>query len=94
VGLLLEANRFKEARLIADAALKENSKFVGLYWVRITVATKEKNHADTLLWLKKIEEDMDVKLDLTNMKAAEIYADFVKTPQFEELKMWLAAREK
>lgn len=91
---LLDAGRYAEARTAAENAIKESPKLLQAYWARVTVALKEKNHADTLVWLKRAIESSGATPDAANMENDQTYAEFVKTPQFQELKRWLAEGRK
>jgi tetratricopeptide (TPR) repeat protein len=93
-GGFVEAGRYKEARAAAEKAVKDAPKLPQAYWARLTVATKEKNHADTLTWLKKLVEAAEPKLDPANLRADERFVEFVRTPQFEEFQRWVARRAK
>jgi tetratricopeptide (TPR) repeat protein len=92
--VLSEAGRYKEAGAAAAKAIEAGQMIEQMYWIRITAALKEKYHADTLAWLKKGVESGAIQIDLGNLRADPEYADFVKSPQFEELKAWLAERDK
>jgi tetratricopeptide (TPR) repeat protein len=93
-GGLIEAGRLKEARAAAEKAIEGAPKLPQAYWMRTTVAAKEKDHADTLACLKALVENAEPALDPGNLPADERFAEFVKTPQFDEFKKWVAARAK
>jgi tetratricopeptide (TPR) repeat protein len=93
-GGLAEAGRFKEARASADKVIKDAPKSPHGYWMRTTVATKEKDHTDTLKCLKALVENVEPTLEADALRADERFTDFVKTPQFDEFKKWLAERAK
>ncbi len=94
VGALIDAKRFKEARTAAEKAVKDEPKLTQAYWARISVATEEKNHADTLTWLKKLVEDTGTDVTAAEVEMNEQFAAFIKTPQYQQFKQWLAKREK
>lgn len=91
---LAEAGRFKEARASADKAIQDAPKLLQVYWVRTTVATMAKDHPDTLKCLKALVENVEPGLGPDNLLADERFVEFVKTPQFDEFKKWLAERRK
>jgi len=93
-GVYLEAGRFSEARAAVEKALKDDPKLEHGYWVRISISLKEKNHKDTLDWLKKGIESGVIKLDLDDLKDTPDYAEFVKSPESRDLEKWLDARSK
>jgi hypothetical protein len=62
------------------------------YWARITVALKEKDHADTLAWLKKIVEKCAMEFE--DLMKLDDYAEFVKSPQYAEWLKWYRGRKK
>jgi tetratricopeptide (TPR) repeat protein len=93
-NVLADAGRFNEARAAADQAIKDAPKLPQAYWMRATVSTKAKDHKDTLACLKTLVEKVDPALEPTNLMADERFVEFVKTPQFDEFKKWLAARAK
>jgi tetratricopeptide (TPR) repeat protein len=88
----LEAGRFGDARAAYEKAIQLEPELTDAYWVRIGLAVKEKNHTDTLTWLKAIVEKRSVELqDLINVPQ---YAEFVKSPQHTEWQKWYAERRK
>ena len=91
-NIFLEAKRFKESRAASEKAIEQEPTLADAYWTRITLALKEKNHAETLAWLKKLTEKTSEEVaDLTTV--AE-YADFAKSPQHAEWLKWYAAKKK
>lgn len=93
-NMLAEAGRFKDARASAEKAIEGAPKLPQAYWVRVTVATKEKDHKDTLKCLKTIVETIEPTLEPGALLADDRFTNFVKTPEFEEFKKWLATRAK
>jgi tetratricopeptide (TPR) repeat protein len=93
-GVLADAGRFKEARAAADQAIKDAPKLPQAYWMRATVSTKAKDHKDTLACLKTLVEKVEPNLAAGDLPADERFVEFVKTPQFDEFKKWLAERAK
>lgn len=91
---LAEAGRFRDAAAAAEKSVKGNPKLPLAYWTRVSVALKEKNHKDTLAWLKKGVEAGVIRIDLDNIRTSAEYAVFAKSPEFKELTAWLAKREK
>ena len=89
--ILFEMKKFKEARDSAEKAIKEDPKQPLAYLVRAAVSAQEKNHKDALVWLKKLVEATGAKL---NLETDVRFADFVKSPQFQELNKWIADRKK
>jgi tetratricopeptide (TPR) repeat protein len=87
-----EAGRFKEAKAVCEKAVAEEPTLTDAYWNRISVALKEKNHPDTLAWLKKIVEKCEVEID--DLTKADDYADFAKSPQHAEWVKWYVGRKK
>jgi tetratricopeptide (TPR) repeat protein len=87
-----EAGRFDQARSSAERAVKELPTMEEAYWVRITVALKEKNHPDTLKWLKAIVENCGTEID--DLTEIDDYSTFVESAQHAEWLKWYAAREK
>ena len=55
-GLLIQAGRFQQARTTLEKAVKDEPKLIHGYWALVSLALEEKNHAETAVWLKKIEE--------------------------------------
>jgi hypothetical protein len=70
--------------------IRKEPHLTRVYWTRITLSLREKNHADTLRWLRTIVEKCHVEIqDLAGVPA---YADFVKSPQHDEWQKWYAGR--
>jgi tetratricopeptide (TPR) repeat protein len=89
---MVAAKKFKEAREAAEKAVELEPDLSDGYWSRLTVSLKEKNHADTLAWLKKLVEKTGEEIaDLTTVAD---YAEFIKTPEHQEWLKWYAMRKK
>lgn len=84
----------KEARAEAEAALKADPGMKLGYFLLIAIALDEKDHAATLNWLKKLEESGLDSISLKGIETSEDYAEFVKSPEFKQLKAWLAERKR
>jgi len=92
--VFLESARYAAARAEFENAIKQEPTLEDAYWSRITVSLKEQNHADTLAWLQRIVEKMNVAIEEQNIRAAQDYADFIKSRQFGEFIEWYQSREK
>jgi tetratricopeptide (TPR) repeat protein len=92
--ILFQAGKNDQAKKIVEKAIKDDPKMVFGYLTRVGIALEEKNHPDTLTWLKKLEESGLDSISLANIRVSEDYAAFVKSPEFEKLKTWLAERKK
>jgi hypothetical protein len=58
----------------------------------VAVALREKNHQDTLAWLKKVVEQTGAEIqDLTEL---DDYAGFARSPEHAAWVRWYAARKK
>jgi tetratricopeptide (TPR) repeat protein len=88
----MEAGRFEEARQAMEKAIQAEPDATNAYWVRISLALREKKHADTLKWLQAIVEKCHVEVQ--DLAAVPEYADFVKSPQYGEWQKWYAGRGK
>jgi hypothetical protein len=91
---LVAAGRYADARAEAEKAVQQEAHLVPAYWARIMVALKEKNHPDTLAWLKKIVEECGMRINEAYIKTNADYAAFAKSPQFVEFQKWYKARTK
>jgi tetratricopeptide (TPR) repeat protein len=91
---LNQAGRNAEAKPLIEKGIKEGPKVANAYWIRIAIALEEMNHADTLEWLKKIEESGLVQISPETIKESDNYSKFVKSPEYEKLKTWLAERKR
>jgi tetratricopeptide (TPR) repeat protein len=91
-NILLEANRIKDARAAAEKAIEQEPGMTAAYWSRIGVSLHEKNHAETLLWLKKVAEK--TTQEIGDLGDAPDYQAFVKSPQHAEWVKWYAMRKK
>jgi tetratricopeptide (TPR) repeat protein len=87
----VEANNFAEAAKLITEALKDEPDLDTAHWSRITLSLREKKHAETLDWLKKIVTNCKVEIDDLTLVAE--YADFVKSPQHREWVKWYAAKK-
>src|SRR5262249_5809358 len=91
---LLSAEHFKEARAAAEKAIEEEPKLQQGYRHRIDIARKESNHADVVTWLKNLVEATGTRPTPAELEADERFTEFVKSPEYRELKAWLAERIK
>lgn len=84
--VLLDAEHFDEARKHIDMALKAESTLEEAYWTAIDISLAEKKFAETLTWLKKTVQNL--KIEIEPLEEEEVYADFVKSPQYREWQEW------
>jgi tetratricopeptide (TPR) repeat protein len=91
---LVELGLYAEARVEAEKAIQQEPKLETPYWMRIAAAIKEKNYADALTWLKKVVERCEISLDEGAMRATPNFAEFAKSPQFDEFWKWYRSRGK
>jgi tetratricopeptide (TPR) repeat protein len=91
---LADAGRYPEARAKAEQAIKDAPKLPQAHWGRVNVAVKEKNHEDTLAWLTSYAEVSGAILAPAALEREPTFAEFVKSPQFQELKRWAAEQGK
>jgi hypothetical protein len=91
---LYELGRAADARAAVEKAIAEEPTLNFAYGARLSIATRERNHADTLTWLKKGIALDALALDAADLMAHPDYTEFVKSPQFAEFQTWLAGRAK
>ena len=89
-GTLTEAGRFQEALASAEKAVEDDPKLEAAYWAAITTSLKAKNYPAVLAWVKKGMFAANLAVDPAAIKENRDWAGFVASPQFEELKEWLA----
>jgi hypothetical protein len=73
----------------ARRAIQRDPTLDDPYWLMVTMTLKEKAWAETARWLSSIEKDLG--LEIGDLTAIELYADFVKTAEY---RAWLKGREK
>ena len=91
-SMLMQTKHYDEARLAIEKAIKEEPDMENAYWSRVTLALEEKNHDDTLKWLKAILKTFHG--ELADLNEIPEYAEFVKSPQYVEFQKWSAERNK
>jgi hypothetical protein len=90
--LATEKGDHAQAKKLFVESLKAEPDLEFTHWGRISLALKEKNHADTLEGLKQIVQACNAEIqDLT--ESAE-YADFVKSKEHREWLKWYASKKK
>lgn len=92
--VLYRDRQLERAKGVAEQAFADEPSFENGYSTRLSIAVEERNHPDTLVWLKK---GLEARLWDTTAEALatnEVYAEFVKSPQFAEFAKWLAERKK
>lgn len=92
-NILMEATRYDEARQRFEAAWNAEPTLGIACSLRTKLALVEKNHVDTLKWLKKTAEIYSDD-DLGDLEGSQKYADFVKSPQYREWQEWYRAHQK
>ena len=84
-----KAKALDKAKAAASRALERDKSLVEACWILVTISITEKAYADTVKWLNAVEKDFGLELgDLTDV---ELYADFVKTPEYLA---WMKGRKK
>ena len=91
VNVLIEMGLLKTAATAAETAIQMEPDLKEAYWSRVTVSLRARNHADTLVWLKKVAETFN--LTLKDLRALPEYAEFVKTSQYRALMRWNLERK-
>lgn len=91
-AMLAELGRFEDARTTAERAVHDEPTLTEAYWARALIAIKEKDHAGTLAWLKKVVEDRHETLNFATMVRDRKNAAFCASPQFQELRQWYQNR--
>ena len=89
-NLLMELKQYDKARKAIEKCIKEEPTLELAYWSRITLSLAEKNHVDTLKWLKTTVKTF--KSDVGGFDEIPEYSEFVKSPQFAEFEKWYAER--
>jgi tetratricopeptide (TPR) repeat protein len=84
----LAVNNASAAREAAHTALEEDPTLLEAQWALIAVSLREKNFDETLELLRDIERRFAPRFP--DMKALPIYAEFIKSSQYQE---WLKSRK-
>ena len=85
----LEAGAFDRAKAAAKKAIEREKGLADGYWTLVTISLQEKSYADTARWLNAVETDLGIEIG--DLKDVELYAGFVKSPEYAE---WMKARTK
>ncbi len=75
-----------EAKGEIEKAIEQEPTLNELYDLRINLALDEKNHADTAVWLKKSVERSGEMLELADFERDHRYAEFMKSPESNEIR--------
>jgi hypothetical protein len=81
-----------QAKKLFAEALKAEPDLELAHWGRISLALKEKNHADTLEGLKQIVRVCN--LEIQNLAENADYADFVKSKEHRDWLTWYSTQKK
>lgn len=87
-NVLARLDRMEEAEKTIDEALKLEPDLLDNYFVAIEIALTNKNHAQTARYLTTLESDFGLQFD--DLKKIPVYADFVKSPQYEK---WIESKK-
>jgi tetratricopeptide (TPR) repeat protein len=93
-NIFMEAGRFADAKAACEKAIQMEPTLDETYWSRITVALKEKNHADTAFWLRKIVTQCNATLEVDELRNIPDYAAFAKSEEYEPLRKWYQTQKK
>ena len=76
--------KYPEAKKAGQRAAKEVPYLQEPRWLLVTIALKEKAHAETVQLLNDLERDF--KLVMENVESVEEYAEFIKSAEYREWK--------
>ncbi len=88
------AERLDEALESAEKAIELEPDCVDTYWMLITVAGFRKEYATINKTLQKLVREFGVERTPQDFEEDEFYEEFIKTPEFEELKKFLESHKK
>jgi hypothetical protein len=80
----------KQAREACVRALAKDPKLVDAHWTLLALSVEEPNYDATLAELKRMDATFDI--DWSDLPKTPAYAEFVKSPQWAEWKLWLARK--
>lgn len=88
---LVKGWRFEDARLEAELAVQEEPTLRLAYESRIRVALHQTDHADTLVWLKKLAEGTGQLPG--DLRRDPEYDVFVRSPEYRQWLTWTVTRK-
>lgn len=88
-GVNLGQKKFQAARELANKAIAAEETLVSAYWALVTISLAEKDFDETSRLLNTLEEKFKVKL--RDLNQVPEYAEYVKSPQYQE---WLKSRSR
>jgi tetratricopeptide (TPR) repeat protein len=83
-SVLVEKKELAEAYVAARKAIEREPTLPKGWWMAVTVALEEKDHPETARLLTEIEKRFD--LLLSDLRGDDIYADFVRSPEY---RVWM-----
>lgn len=86
--------RLDEALKSAEKAVELEPDCADTYLMLITIAGVRKDHSTINKTLQKLVTDLGIELTTQDIEEDEFYAEFIKTPEFEELKKFLESHKK
>lgn len=87
-NVMVDEGRYKEAKVEFEKAIEHCPDISFPFWARIELAGFEKNHVETMEWLKKSVIRFDSPIDERSLKEYPKLAAFLDSPQYQELLRW------
>jgi tetratricopeptide (TPR) repeat protein len=81
-GVYIASKQYDEAIKAADKAIAEEPDLIDPYWARVTISLEQRQFAETLKWLKTIDEKFNAVTD--DILSTPIYNEFRQSPQYGE----------
>ena len=84
-NVFILAGELEKARELIHVLIQEQPELGQAYWTAASVELAAKDHAATLAWLKRIDQNFDVQWN--DLTLEPDYADFIQSPAYQA---WLA----
>jgi tetratricopeptide (TPR) repeat protein len=92
-NMYTEWGKYAEAQAEIDSAWKLEPKMSLAYGAYVTLACKKKDFKGVSSWMKKASDDAVLEFDPEAIVKEELYAEYIKSPEFAAYKTWWKARK-
>ena len=90
-GVYFASGEKDKARKAAEAAVQGNPDMIDCYWTLVGINREQNDYPGLLKALKQIDNHFNIEFN--DLTTDPDYAGFVKSPQFEEWKSYLARKK-
>ena len=93
-NVLLKEKKYPEAAANLDEAIRKEPTLDDPYWSYVQLSVEQDRFDDATKWYQSLVETCHQELNFQALEKEAIYAKYIKTKQYQELKSWYEKRPK